>query len=51
MAAEVNLKKYLAIGGKWQFVPVLEVNGKPKPAAVLIAGEPAESMSGTFYIE
>ena len=29
MAIRVNLKKYLAIGGRWQFVPVLKIDGKP----------------------
>jgi hypothetical protein len=31
MAAKVNLKKYLAIDGKWQFAPILKVNSKPEP--------------------
>jgi integrase len=52
MAAKVNLKKYLAIDGKWQFVPVLKnADGKPEPAVVLIDGEPTKGTSGTFYIE
>jgi hypothetical protein len=38
MAAKVNLKKYLAIDGRWQFVPVLKVKGKPEPLVVLIGG-------------
>jgi integrase len=47
----VNLKKYLAIDGKWQFAPVLKLNGKPEPAVVLIGGEPTRNTSGTFYLE
>ena len=42
-AAKVNLKKYLAIDGKWQFVPVLKnADGKPEPSIVLIGGEPTK---------
>ena len=51
MAAKANLKKYLAIEGKWQFVPVLKVNGTPKPATVLIGGKPVQGTEGTFYVE
>lgn len=36
MAIKVNLKKYLKLGERWQFVPVLRVNGIPKPAYVVI---------------
>ena len=35
MTANVNLKKYLARDGKWQFAPVLKVNGIPRPATIL----------------
>ena len=51
MAPRVNLKKYLAIEGRWQFVPVLKVNGKPRPEVVIIAGQNATGTTGTFYIE
>jgi hypothetical protein len=51
MTAKVNLKKYLAIDGKWQFVPVLKANSKPEPSVVLISGKPTTGISGTFYIE
>ncbi len=34
MAIKVNMKKYLKLGGRWQFVPVLKVNEVPKPAYV-----------------
>jgi integrase len=51
MAVKVNLKKYLAIDGKWQFAPVLKLDGRPQPAVVLISGEPTKGTTGTFYIE
>lgn len=53
MGLKVNLKKYLKIDGKWQFVPVLKIaaDGKPDPSVVLIDGEPVKGTSGTFYIE
>ncbi len=51
MATKVNLKKYLAIDGKWQFVPVLKVDGKPRPGTVVIAGKNRTGTEGTYYIE
>ena len=39
MASKVNLKKYVQLNGKWQFVSVLKIKGKPTPGAVLIDGE------------
>ena len=51
MAAKVNLKKYLSVGGRWQFVPVLKVKGRPRPDAVLIDGKAVRATSGTFYLE
>jgi hypothetical protein len=33
---KANLKQYRAINGKWQFVPVVKADGKPKPQLVLI---------------
>lgn len=51
MATKVSMKKYLLLEGKWQFVPVLRVNGKPKPEVVLIKGEPTRGMAGTFYLD
>lgn len=46
-----NLKKYLKVGGRWRFVPVLKQNGIPYPGTVLIDGAPTRSSSGTFYLE
>lgn len=51
MPTKVNLKKYLPIGGKWQFVPVLKVEGKPKPEVVVIGGEPVRRRDGKFYLD
>jgi integrase/recombinase XerD len=51
MPVKVNLKKYLAHDGKWQFFPVLKINGKPRPEVVLINGEPVKSTKGKFYLE
>jgi hypothetical protein len=53
MGVKVNLKKYLAIDGKWQFVPALKTGADdaPEPSVVLINGEPVRNTSGTFYIE
>jgi integrase/recombinase XerD len=51
MAAKVNLKKYLAVGGRWQFVPVVKVKGRPRPDAVMIGGEAVRGTTGTFYLE
>jgi hypothetical protein len=51
MATKVNLKKYLAHEGKWQFFPVLKINGEPRPAAVLIDGQTVKGTTGTFYLE
>lgn len=49
MAAKVNLKKYIAIGGRWRFVPVLKVRGEPRPEAVIM-GETVKRTTGKFYI-
>lgn len=52
MAAKANLKKYLAVDGKWQFVPILKTaDGKLKPSTVLIGGKPVQGTTGTFYVE
>lgn len=49
---KANLKQYRSVGGKWKFVPVAKVNGKPDPRLVLIDGEPISSKGGgKFYIE
>ncbi|WP_263352748.1 tyrosine-type recombinase/integrase [Acidicapsa acidisoli] len=48
---KANLKKYLAHDGKWQFFPVVKVNGRPKPELVLIDGTPRRSTGGTFYLD
>jgi integrase/recombinase XerD len=51
-AQKANLKQYRAVGGKWKFVPVVKVNGKPDPRLVLIDGEPTSFKGGgKFYIE
>ena len=39
----VNLKQYRRIGAKWQFVPVVEQNGKPNPKLVLVQNQPVSS--------
>ena len=51
MSVKVNLKKYLAHEGKWQFFPVPRIDGKPRPEAVMIGGEPVKGPSGKFYLE
>jgi integrase/recombinase XerD len=51
MAIKVNLKKYLAHNGKWQFFPVLKIDSEPRPSVVLIDGQPVKGSSGTFYLE
>ena len=51
MPAKVNLKKYLPMDGKWQFFPVLKVDGKPRPGTVVMKGENKTGTEGTFYIE
>ncbi len=48
---KANLKQYRPVGGKWQFVPVVRMNGKPRPELVLIGGKPERSKGGTFYLE
>lgn len=48
---KANLKQYRAVNGKWQFVPVVRVNGRPRPELVLIDGKPERSKGGTFYLE
>jgi integrase/recombinase XerD len=51
MASKVNLKKYIAIDGRWRFVPVLKIAGKPRPEAVIIDGETVKGTTGTYYVE
>jgi hypothetical protein len=51
MALKVNLKKYLKIEGCWQFVAVLRVNGLPRPAYVVLNGEPVKETAGEFYLD
>jgi integrase len=51
LGRKTHLKKYLAYEGKWQFFPVANVNGKPKPELVLIEGKPRRGTSGTFYLQ
>jgi hypothetical protein len=49
---KANLKQYRAVNGKWQFVPVVKIDGKPKPQLVLIDGK-SETWKGggKFYLE
>lgn len=51
MASKVNLKKYLAIDGKWQFVPVLKINARPRPETVIVGGQAVQGTTGTYYVE
>ncbi len=51
MAIKVNMKKYLKLGGRWQFVPVLKVNEVPKPAYVVINNEAVKEKTGVFYLD
>jgi hypothetical protein len=40
------------VNGKWQFVPVVKIEGKPKPQRVLIDGEPKSwKGGGEFFLE
>jgi integrase len=49
---KANLKQYRSVNGKWQFVPVVKFDGKPKPQLVLIDGKPKSSKGGgKFYLE
>jgi hypothetical protein len=48
---KTHLKKYLSRKGKWQFFPVVNVNGRPKPELVIIDGKPRRGTSGTFYLD
>ncbi len=48
---KTHLKKYLSHNGKWQFFPVVNVNGRPKPELVIIDGKPRRSTGGTFYLD
>jgi hypothetical protein len=41
-----NLNQYRPAGGKWQFVPVVKVDGKPKPQLVLIGWKPVSWKGG-----
>lgn len=47
----VNLKQYRRLDGKWQFVPVVKVDGEPDPRLVLIDGAPESSKGGVFYLD
>ena len=49
---KANLKQYRSVNGKWQFVPVVKIDGKPKPQLVLIDGKPETwKGGGKFYLE
>ena len=52
IARKTNLKQCRSVNGKWQFVPVVKVEGKPKPQLVLIHGKPESwKGGGKFYLE
>jgi hypothetical protein len=51
MAPKVNLKEYIAIAGRWRFVPVLKIAGKPRPEAAIVGGETVKGIAEKFYIE
>ena len=46
-----NLKKYTAVDGAWRFVPVLKINGRPRPEVVVIDGATVRGTTGRFYVE
>src|ERR1019366_7370326 len=48
---KANLRQSRPVNGKWQFVTVVRVNGRPRPELVLIDGKPERSKGGTFYLE
>jgi integrase len=49
---KANLKQYRSVNGKWQFVPVVKFEDKPKPQLVLIDGKPKSwKGGGKFYLE
>jgi integrase len=49
---KTNLKQYRSVNGKWQFVPVVKVEGNPKPQLVLIDGKPVSwKGGGKFFLE
>jgi hypothetical protein len=50
-SSRANLKKYIKVGRKWRFVPILKQNGVPYPGTVIVDGKPVRSNSGTFYLE
>jgi hypothetical protein len=48
---KANLKQYRPVAGKWQFVTVVKVDGRPKPQLVLIDGNPESwQVGGRFYL-
>jgi hypothetical protein len=47
---KANLKQYRPEGGKWQFVPMFKVNGRPKPQPLLIDGRPELWKGGGKFI-
>ena len=51
MATKVSLEKYVTLDGRWQFLPVRKVNGKPRPDAVMIEGKAVKGTASTFYLE
>ena len=52
MDSKVGLKKYISVGGKWRFVPVLWKNGELCPDTILLDSKPLQHRgSGTFYLD
>jgi hypothetical protein len=48
---KTHLEKYLSHNRKWQYFPVVNINGRPKPELVMIDGKPRRGTSGTFYLD
>lgn len=49
---KANLKQYRSVNGRWQFVPLVKVDGRPKPQLVLIDGKPESWRGGgKLYLE
>jgi hypothetical protein len=44
LGRKAHLRKYLPYDGKWQFFPVVKINGRPKPELVIIDGKPRRGM-------
>jgi hypothetical protein len=44
-------EKYIAVDGRWRFVPVLKVGGRSQPGSVVVDGVPKKGSQVTFYLE